>query len=279
MILSGRHFLNRNRKLRVEEIIAIQDILLEYILSNEWKDHNNFARTISEKILRAKPVNKSSLEKTLRRFSHPFFSFNKVSKKEFIERFPTDAVIHRMINIPKPLEQEIILISTEQKRIKKSKVTFEEIFPEVKQVDIETARFLVKSLDLKERVIQDALREALREKGATNMVERKSDSSLEIADIEDFTLGIKGKSVSFSSVVKGYRSVSTAKISFEDIAHQVLKAYDTHPDHIILILAKPVTDGLITRLVKYGIDCGNRNLVILVDQVNLARFLGARGVI
>lgn len=271
--------MKRNSKLKAEEIIAIQDIILEYVLSNDWQDYNNFARTLSEKILRAKPLGKSNLEKKLRGFSHPFFAFNSISKKKFIARFPSDAVIHRMANIPKLTEQKIILVSTEQKRIKKSKVTFEEIFPEIKQVDIETAKSLIKLLDIKERVIQDALRDALREKGATNMVERKSESSLEVADLEDFTLKIRGKSVSFSSVVKGYRSISRKKITFEDIAHQVMKANDTQPDHILLVLAKPITDSVITNVVTYGIHCGNRNLVIVVDQVNLARFLGARGII
>jgi len=160
------------------------------------------------------------------------------------------------------------------------KVTFEEIFPEVKQVDIETAKSLVRLLDIKERVIQDALRDALREKSATNIIERKSDSSLEVADLEDFALKIKKRSVSFSSVVKGYRSIGARKkITFEDIAHQIMKANDTLPDHILLVLAKPITDGVITNLVKYGIQCGNRDLVVIVDQVNLARFLRARSII
>jgi len=271
--------LKKKRRLEAEEIIAIQDIILEYILSNYWKDYNNFARRLSETMLRIKPVNKSTLEKALRGFSHPFFAFNSISKKAFIERFPSDSVIHRMANIPKIAEQKVILISNQQKRTQKTRVGFEQIFPEVRKIDIETAKSLVKLLDIEERVIQDALRDALREKGATNMVERKSDSSLEVADLEDFTLKIKGRLVSMSSVVKGYRSVSRKKISFEAIAHQVMKANDTQPSHILLVLAKPITDGVITNLVKYGIQCGNRNLVILVDQINLARFLRARGTI
>lgn len=271
--------MKNNRRLKAEEIIAIQDIVLEYILSNDWKDYDDFARRLSERILRTKLVNKSNLEKILRRFSHPFFAFNGISKRAFIERFPSDSVINRMANMPEIARQKIILISTQQKRIKKSKVTFEEIFPEVKRIDIETAKFLVNLLNIEERVIQNALRDALREKEATNMTDRKSDSSLEVADLEDFTLEINKRSISFSSVVKGYNSISRKKITFEDIAHQVMKANATQPDHILLVLAKPITDGVITNLVKYGIHCGNRNLVILVDQVNLARFLRARGII
>jgi hypothetical protein len=49
------------------------------------------------------------------------------------------------------------------------------------------------SLDIQERVIQNALRDSLREKKASNIVERKSDSSPEVADIEDFTLSASAK--------------------------------------------------------------------------------------
>lgn len=121
--------------------------------------------------------------------------------------------------------------------------------------------------------------DSLREKNATNIVERKSDSSLEVADIEDFTLKIKGKPLSFSAVAKGFKSVKKKTIVFEDIAHQILKANETHPDHLLLIVAKPLADTVITNLVNYGTDCGNRNLVIIMDAVSLARFLRVRKII
>lgn len=280
MIMSGRYSLRKTRRPSTEEIIAIQDIVLEYILSNYWKDYQNFARIVSERILKARPVDETSFIKTLNRLSHPFFSFNGISRKIFIDRFPAKEIIHRIMNMPKPttVRQKIIVVPP-QPRKKKSSVTFIQIFPEISQVDLNTAKALINSLDIQERVIQDALRDALREKGATNMVERKSDSSLEVADLEDFTLNVKGRSYSFTAVVKGYRSIKNSKVSFEDVAHQIMKANDTNPDHILLILAKPLKDAVITRLVKYGKDCGNRNLIILVDEINLAQFLRVRGVI
>ncbi len=281
MIMSGRHSLNKTPRPSTEEIIAIQDIVLEYILSNYWKDYQSFARNVSERILKARPTEKMSLNKILTWLSHPFFSFNGISKKTFIDQFPTEAIIHRMKNMPKPttVKQEIIVVSPQQRKKERREVTFDQIFPEISQVDLNTAKSLINSLDIPERVIQDALRDALREKRATNMIERKSDSSLEVADLEDFTLNVKGRSCSFTAVVKGYRSIKNSKVSFEGVAHQIIKANDTNPDHILLILAKPLKDGIITRLVKYGKDCGNRNLVILIDQINLARFLRVRGVI
>ena len=280
MIMSGRHSLKKTQRPSTEEIIAIQDIVLEYILSNYWKDYKHFARVVSERILKAKPVDETSLVKTLNRLSHAFFAFNGISKKMFIDRFPASAIIHRMKNMPKPTTvREKIVVVPSPSRKKKSSVSFIQIFPEIFKVDLKTAKSLVNSLDVPERIIQDALRDALREKRATNMVERKSDSSLEVADLEDFSLNVEGRSCSFTAVVKGYRSIRDSKVSFEDIAHQIMKAYDTNPDHILLVLAKPLKDGVITRLVKYGKDCGNRNLFILIDHINLARFLRVRDII
>jgi len=268
------------KKLRPDEIIAIQDIILEYILSRYWKDHKNFARILSEKILKVKPSNKQKLLAIIENFSHPFFVFNEVPKKRFLSGFPDEEIINRLKNMPEqPTVKEMVVLSPKKTKKKQSNVTFEQIFPEVTEVDLLTAKTLVGSLDIKERIIQDALRDALREKGATNMVERKSDSSLEVADLEDFTLKIDGQSTSFASAVKGYRSIKGKKVSFEAIAHQIQKANLTKPDHILLVLAKPLKDGVITYLVKYGEDLGNRNLVIIVDPVNLARFLRARNIL
>lgn len=272
--------MTNSQKLKPEEIIALQDIILEYVLSNGWKDYNNFARILSEKILRSRPIDKKSLENTVLKLVHPFFSFNNVPRKEFVKRFPTNSIIHRVSDLPETAKIETKVIAPKQTGSKKSNITLDEVFPEIKNIDIETGKSLVCSLDIYERIIQNALRDVLREKNATNIFERKSDTSLEIADIEDFTLRIKRKAVSFSAVVKGFKSVGKKPtIVFEDIAHQILKANDTRPDHILLILAKPLGDSVVSNLVKYGEDCGNRNLVITMDPINLARFLRVRGII
>jgi hypothetical protein len=273
--------LSNNKRPSTEEIIAIQDIVLEYVLSNYWKDYQQFVRDLSERILEKRPKNETSLTKLLNQVSHPFYSFNGISRKEFVSRFPTREVIHRIKNMPKSttVRERIIVTPPQPTHKKKCSIKPIQVFPEISKIDLNTARALIKSLDIPERVVQDALRDALREKGATNMIERKSDTSLEIADLEDFTLDINGHTFSFTSVVKGYRSINSSKVSFKDIAHQIMKANATNPDYILLILAKPIKDGVITGLVKYGIDCGNRNLIILIDQIDLARFLRVRKII
>ena len=274
----GKSSLKKNQKLRPEEIIAIQDIILSCIQSNDWKDYQDFAGVLTEKILKKKNSDRSILEKTIIGFSHPFFTFNEISKRGFADRFPYDQVIHRMKNIPES-PQIPVKVTIHQARKRLSKITFEDIFPEIRRVDLETAKSLVGSLDIKERVIQDALRDALRQKGATNMVERKSDSSLEIADLEDFVLNVGRRSHSFTAVVKGYRSIKGLKVSFEAIDHQIMKANATKPDYILLILAKDPKDTVVTHVTNYGRDCGNRNLVEVVDPISLARFLRTKGVI
>jgi len=154
-------------------------------------------------------------------------------------------------------------------------LSFSELFPEIKGVDPAKAEEPAGKLEtLEERKIQDALRSALRDKGATNMVQRKSDSSLEVCDLEDFVLKISGRDTSFTVVVKGYKSLKHPKVRLEDISHQIMKAFDgTFPDYILLVLAKPPVDGVITTLVRYGESVGNRDLVILVDSIDLTRFL------
>jgi hypothetical protein len=270
-------------KLNPEEIVAVQDIILEFILSNGWKDYNGFGRLLSERILKKNSTEKRNIEDAIN-FYHPFFSFNEISKKEFLSRFPTDAIINRLKNLPKIQEVAKVEVSVSlasPKTKPKSMVSIDQIFPEINNTDITTGKSLAEtSLDIYERVIQNALRDYLREKNATNISERKKDGSLEVADIEDFTLRINGKPKSFSAVVKGAKSVGKKpNIIFEDVAHQILKANETHPDHVLLILAKPLADGVATKIVEYGADCGNRNLVIIMDSVSLARFLRYRKII
>ena len=279
--MSEQKSLNGKAKLKPDQIIAIQDLVLEYILSNQWKDYEGFARKLSETILRQRPKTKKALIDCVARRAHPFYTFNPVSKKQFLERFPSQQIIHRLSHMPerqKTVEKMAIVIPPP--KAKTSHVTFAQIFPEAEKVSIKEARQLVTKLSIRERLIQDALRTALRERGATNITERKSDTSLEIADLEDFSLRIRNEWHSFVSVVKGYDSVRSPRVRWEDIAHQLTKAYQgTQPDHVLLVLAKDPVDGLITQLVSYGNSVGNRHLIILADPVNLARFLRARGML
>ena len=268
----------KKASLKPDEIIAIQDLVLEYVLSNQWKDYQGFARELSERILENRPKTEEDLIGCLRGFAHPFYSFNSSPKEEFLQRFPLQQVVHRLSNMPAQQKARETLVVIPSPKPKPSHVILAEIFPKIEEVNVEEAKRLVGKLDMPERLIQDALRTALRERGATNITERKSDTSLEVADLEDFSLKIGRQCYSFTSVVKGYDSLKRRHVRWEDIAHQITKAYQgTQPNHVLLVLAKDPVDGLVTQLVSYGISVGNRNMVILIDPINLARFLHIRG--
>jgi hypothetical protein len=160
-------------------------------------------------------------------------------------------------------------------------LTFIDIFDETSNVEIREARSLLGKLEgLDERIIQNALRDSLREKNATNAVEREHDSSIEVADLEHFFMKIGEKWRSFAVVVKGFDSVSGKTVNWEKVAHQVLKAYNrTEPDYVLLVLAKNPADTVISESTKYGKSVGNIALVVLCDPLTLARFLRARNVI
>jgi hypothetical protein len=160
-------------------------------------------------------------------------------------------------------------------------LTFTDIFDETKNVTIAEAKRRVGELrTLDERIIQDAIRDSLREKNATNQTERKHDSPLEVADHEHFSLRVKGADLSFAGVVKGYKSVGGATITWQDIVHQVVKAFNrTRPNYILLVLAKNPADSVVSEATEYGRSVGNIGLIVICDPLNLARFLKARNAI
>jgi len=278
--MSEKRSYKKSTKLKPDEIIAIQDIVLEYILSNRWRDYQRFARCLSETILRRRPGTEEALIQCIQKLRHSFYSFNGVSREEFLKRFPMEQVLRRLSDIPERQRvlEKVVIVTPSKPR--STRVTFRRIFPAIESVSVEEAKHMIGKLDMPERSIQDALRKALRERGATNITERKSDTALEIADLEDFSLEVGRQWYSFASVVKGYSSLKRNRVRWEDVSHQITKAYQgTNPDHVILVLAKDPVDGLITQLVNYGESVGNRNLIILVDPVDLARFLHSRQLI
>ena len=252
-------------------IIAIQDITLQYILSNRWEDYKNFARICTDTILLNNLFTELEIFDMLTKMSHPFFTFNNIDKSVFIKLFPSENIINRLKIIPR---REKYITEKQLPRI-----IFRDLYPRIEEISIKKAETLLDKLDIYERIIQNELRNYFREKGASNMYPRKSDTSLEVADLEDFTLKMNDNEHSFTAVVKGYKSINKERISLQDISHQILKANDTNPDYILLVIAKPLVDGVITRLVKYGKDIGNRNLIMLVDPIDLVRFLSIRKVI
>jgi len=244
--------------------IAVLNIVLNFILSRGWTDYDNFASNLTAQILKSKPQSEKGIKRILQKSRGSFFNLNGIDKNRFTEAFPSKEVL-------RAIREEISI----------TPLTFLDIFTETISVSIEDGKKLVPKLkELPERTIQAALLDCLREKNATNPHERRRDTPLEIADLEHFILPLKGISFSFASVVKGYKSIPHKTVTWEDISHQITKAYQgTFPNYILIVLAKDPADGLITNLTNYGKSVGNSNLIVLCDPVNLARFLKARKVI
>jgi len=241
--------------------IAVLNVILNFILSRGWTDYDNFSSDLTDKILESEASSEKDIIEVLQESSGSFFSLNSVDKNGFIQAFPSEKILHII-----------------QEGISLTPLTFTDIFPEIIMTSIEDGKKLIPLLKkLPERTIQDALLDSLREKNATNPHERLRDTPLEIADLEHFILPIMGKPFSFTSVVKGYKSLPHKTVTWEDISHQITKAYQgTFPNYLLVVLAKNPADGLITNLVNYAKSVGNPNLIIMCDPVNLARFLRFR---
>jgi hypothetical protein len=83
---------------------------------------------------------------------------------------------------------------------------------------------------------------------------------------------IRARDYSFTSVVKGYRSLKKKTATLKEIMHQIIKSNITNPDYILLVLAKLPGDGVISYLINYTRDVGNRNLIILVARTTVENY-------
>lgn len=244
--------------------IAINNLVLNLILSRGWIDYDKFSSKLSGNIVAAAPFQEKDLINIIKSFRSHFFSLNNIKINDFIGIFP----IKETINLLK-------------KFVQIKPLTFIDIFPETNYVGInEGKKTIIKLASLPESIIQKALIDSLREKNATNCRDRAKDTVLEVADIEHFSLNVYGISNTFTAVVKGYKSVNSNTIKWKSIAHQIVRAYSrTTPDYILVIIAKNLADSVISELTQYSKSVGNENLVIIADPLTLARFLKTRNVI
>ena len=189
---------------------------------------------------------------------------NNIEKSQFVEILPIDEIL-----------------SLFGKYVEISPITFADVFSETNNVSIDEGKKLVSNLaNVPEHTIQEALLDSLREKNATNCRGRTKDTVLEVADLEHFSLEVKSTPRTFAVVAKGYDSVKGKTTTWEDIAHQVIRAYNrTNPDHILIVLAKNPTDSVVSELVQYGKSVGNENLAVIADPLTVVRFLKARNLV
>jgi len=236
--------------------------VLDLLNRCHWQDTDDFSLRFVDKVAPAISTGELPYSAVLSatRTKTGFFIVNHISRETFCTAFVKELG---------PYLREIGVATN------LGSILFSDLFPEIRRVDSREAEELLPKLEsLDERKIQDALRGALREKGATNMVSRKNDGSQEVADLEHFVLKINGRDTSFACVVKGFKSLPAAQTRFKDIAHQIVKAYNgTFPDYILLVLAKQPVQSVITSLTRYAESVDKKDLVIQVDPIDLTRFL------
>lgn len=255
-----------------ETKITILSEILHHNREEAYDDKDDFVSRLSSTYLTNlhESGNVESFLKKSSKLHTNFFKYNKIKKSTYLET---------IFNKLSKRKSEIVLCIT------KPAISIYDLFPEIKKIKDREISDVDKKLDIKEEIIQNALREAFRKKNASPIARRSKDSSLEVADIEHFHAKIRGRSFSFAVVVKGYRSLkgsksSSRKVNWEDISHQVTKAYSrTKPDCIIVVSAREPVDSLVSEMVSYGASVGNEHLIIFVPPMDLAKFLIWRGIL
>jgi len=244
---------------RLAEIRAVSEIL-RYLKEEKYEDRDDFASRLAAAYLDSllNQEDESTYLKRVSRIQTNFFKINRISKSDF-HRSLYSRLKRRAIRPPKPAVLPPLSIT--------------DIFPDAAKVR-EKIGNIEKKLDIDERIIQNSMRVALREAGAYPIARRSGDSSLEVADIEHFHLKVQNSVFSFSVVVKGLNSLGKKrKVNWEDIAHQVTKAYNTHPDYVIVATAAEPVDRLVTEMHAYAKSVRKPNLIIFVPPMDLAKFL------
>ncbi len=242
--------------------IKILNVVLNHIYSHNWVNYDNFAEELVESVILEFSSGEWDLGRAVSRCALTFFKLNDLSIENFVTEGLSDRLVHSW---------------AESVKASFPVLTFRDVFPEIVEISDREVKMVAEKLDVPELQIQQSLRDALREKGASPIAGRKKDTVLEIADLEHFYLDVKGRKLSFAVVVKGFRSLS--KLNWESISHQLTKAYQTRPDYILLLSAKDPVDGVITLMTNYGESVGKKHLVILAPPLDVAKFLRCRKVI
>lgn len=260
----SRHRRPNQQKTSPNLEIAIASRLLNSVLSRSWTDYDDFISKLAHDIAKTRPRSRNELVELINSFQSPFFRLNNITKTELVEIIPVDEILGLFGNY-----------------VETSPITFTDVFPETSNVSIDEGKKLISTLaNVPEHTIQGALLDSLREKNATNCRGRTKDTVLEVADLEHFSLEVQGAPRTFAVVAKGHNSVKGKTITWESIAHQVIKAYNrTNPDHILIVLAKNPADSVVSELVQYGKSVGNENLTVIADPLAVVRFLRARNMI
>ena len=168
--------------------IKVYNVVLNYIQNHDWINHDGFADDFTDEIIEQFQKGNFNLDKILDKTKGSFLQLNKIKKEQFLN----DVFVNSLLKSWNKANKYHIPVCR-----------LTDIFPEILEIHDRDVLESTNKLDMAESIIQNAFRDALREKGATSMAQRGKDSPLEVADLEYFELKISGTDYSFSVVVKG----------------------------------------------------------------------------
>lgn len=244
--------------------IKVLNVVQNYIQNHDWINYDGFADDFADEIIEQFGKGNFDLDKILDKTKGSFLQLNGIKREQFLNYVFVNSILkawHKTTKYSVPV------------------CRFTDIFPEITKISDSQISNLLDKLNMDETIVQNSIRDALREKGATPIARRTADSALEVAEPEHFDLKVNGRDFGFTAVVKGYNSIKAKKISWKEVGYQITRAYRTHPDYILVISAKEPVDGFVTETRTYGKDIGNSNLVIFVPPMDLAKFLHWRKII
>lgn len=112
--MSGRKY--SHKKNLIKDLISVEDVILEYVIDNRWKDYQKFARKLSERILEKQPLTKHDLRKILEKLNHPFFDFNNITKAQFLNNFPIDSLLEHSKHVEHLIVKKTPSVRKQSKR-------------------------------------------------------------------------------------------------------------------------------------------------------------------
>lgn len=229
--------------------VSLITVVLDYIHSRDWKDHEGFAALLVERLLNASPSDEKALVMVLVGMKHPFFIFNSTNNSDFIRGFP----VRRSLSIlrsPAALTGELVSrlsrhapsLASRAKRIYLEDL---DSFARMRGITRSAATKLV-PLDIPERKVKELLCKVL---GVAPIPEdwggERSDL---VADV-----GYRGKTITAAFMLKGKGTRGRLTISrCGKNGDQVIRLIE-EPARLFVIQHVDAIDSNVTKLLKIAV--------------------------
>jgi hypothetical protein len=132
--------------------IRLLNVILNYIYSRGWTNYDNFADDFVDSIVEEFSDGVFDARRILRKCSPTFFRLNSINMDEFL----SDELWRRVMVVWRTTGEGFVRA-----------LSFGDVFPEIASVLDREVESVAANLDVPEDKLQQALRDALREKGAS----------------------------------------------------------------------------------------------------------------